>query len=98
MNSTDLLQLVDNWQQAGKIHKLHQACDVCGCVVQLVDHSASISKNAGSIPVLVRYIIQLALCGYKACCKLPTDLYVDYFNRLVASCFNKSANDKLEQA
>ena len=33
MNSTDLLQLVDNLQQAGKIHNLQQVCVVSGCVV-----------------------------------------------------------------
>ena len=32
MNSTDLLQLVDNLQQAGKIHNLQQICGVSGCV------------------------------------------------------------------
>ena len=30
MNSTDLLQLVDNFQQASKIHNLQQVCGVSG--------------------------------------------------------------------
>ena len=33
MNSTDLLQLVDNLHQAGKILNLQQVCGVSGCVV-----------------------------------------------------------------
>ena len=32
MKSTDLLQLVDNLHQAGKIHNLQQVCIVSGCV------------------------------------------------------------------
>ena len=34
MNSTDLLQLVDNLQQAGKIYNLQQVCDVSDRVFQ----------------------------------------------------------------
>lgn len=33
MNLTDLLQLVDNSQRAGKIHNWQQACGVSGCVM-----------------------------------------------------------------
>ena len=33
MNSTDLLQLVDNLQQAGKIHNLQRVCGISCCVV-----------------------------------------------------------------
>ena len=32
MKSTDLMQLVDKLQQAGKIHNLQQDCGVSGCV------------------------------------------------------------------
>ena len=32
MKSTDLLQLVDNFQQAGKIHNLQQVCGFSGFV------------------------------------------------------------------
>ena len=33
VNLTDLLQLVDKLQQAGKIHNLQQVCGVSGCVI-----------------------------------------------------------------
>ena len=36
MKSTDLLQLVDNLQQAGKVRNLQQVCGVSGCVIDLI--------------------------------------------------------------
>ena len=36
MKSTDLLQLVDNLHQAGKIHNLQRVCGVSGCGTQLL--------------------------------------------------------------
>ena len=35
MKSTDLLQLVDNLQQAGKIHNLQQVCGISGCANEI---------------------------------------------------------------
>jgi hypothetical protein len=42
MTSTSLLQLVDNFQQAGKIRNLQQVCGVSGCVVLCIIFSSSI--------------------------------------------------------
>ena len=36
MKSTDLLQLVDNLQQAGKVRNLQQVCGVSGCVFERI--------------------------------------------------------------
>ena len=34
MNSADFPPLVDNLQQAGKIHNLQQVCGISGCVLK----------------------------------------------------------------
>ena len=47
MNSTDLLQLVDNLQQASKIHNLQQVCGVSGCV--MIYYSTSFSSSVDFI-------------------------------------------------
>ena len=36
MNSTDLLQLVDNLQQASEIHNLQQVHGIFGCVIEYI--------------------------------------------------------------
>ena len=58
MKSTDLLQLVDNLQQAGKINNLQQVCRISGCVYYvewdlswLVVRRATVYKQEGHTDV-----------------------------------------------
>ena len=92
MKSTDLLQLVDNLQQVGKIHNLQQVCGVSGCVrlcmIEPCLHSqkrASCSKSAADLLQLA-IIKPISGCVRIACSGLMTTSLLQVVNRLAASC------------
>ena len=54
MKSTDLLQLVDNLQQVGKIHNLQQVCGVSGCVIASLQNDDLIGRRRDERNVRMR--------------------------------------------